>query len=320
MKTAKKTAIYISVGAICLGILLSFIAMASMNFDFLQLNTINFESKTYTVEEDFTNISIIGAECDIELLPANNGKTTVECSESDKIHHEIKVENGTLTVKRTDDRQWYEHFGVYWAEMSVTVYLPKSEYDKIYASALSGDIKIPNNFTFTEAEINNTSGDTEFFASVSGPLEIQSVSGDILISKISAENIKLQSTSGDIEIYEINANDDISLKTVSGEIEAQNINCQNLTAKSTSGEIEIERLIAKNRIETESVSGNIGLTNCDGENLKLSSTSGDIRGTLLSEKIFLTYTTSGNVNVPYSATGGTCEIKTTSGNIHFKID
>lgn len=320
MKTAKKVAIIISVAAICVGILISFIAMLSMDFDFKQLNTVIFETNTYVIDDDFTKISIIGAECDVNLKPSTDGKCKIECAESDKIRHEISVENGTLTAERIDDRQWYEHFGVYWAEMSLTVYLPKSEYDYLYIKSLSGEIKVPQNFTFNEVKIKNTSGDTSFFSNVRENINIHSVSGDILVSNISADNLKIQSTSGDIELFEITVNENTELKTVSGDIEAQNVKSRSLTANSTSGDIEIEALLAEEQIQIETVSGSIDLHGCDGANLKLKSTSGNVRGELLSEKIFITETISGDVRVPHSTAGGTCEIKTTSGNIHFEIE
>jgi hypothetical protein len=46
---------------------------------------------------------------------------------------------------------------------------------------------------------------------------------------------------------------------------------------------------------------------------------GDIRGSLLSEKIFITKTTTGSVRVPSTASGGTCELITGTGDITVTI-
>lgn len=51
----------------------------------------------------------------------------------------------------------------------------------------------------------------------------------------------------------------------------------------------------------------------------LSCTSGSVKGTLLSDKIFLTDSGSGSIRVPRSTEGGTCEITTTSGSIRIDI-
>lgn len=45
---------------------------------------------------------------------------------------------------------------------------------------------------------------------------------------------------------------------------------------------------------------------------------GNVKGTLLTNKVFITHTDTGRVNVPKTVTGGKCEINTDTGNI--KID
>ena len=70
----------------------------------------------------------------------------------------------------------------------------------------------------------------------------------------------------------------------------------------------------------ETVSGGIRLTKCDAGSLWLKSVSGNITGSLLNQKTFVANTVSGSINVPASAAGGRCEIKTTSGNISFEIE
>ncbi len=318
MKTAKITAIIIAFAAIILGVFLCFSALFSMKFDFNQLNTITYTQKTYNIEEDFTKISIDGAECDIRLIPSDDDRTTIQCSESDKIYHNVKVENDTLKIIRIDSRKWFEHFGIYWAKMEISVHLPKDEYDELYAKTLSGNIDIPENFKFAEANVVSTSGDVNFSAEAANKIEIQSVSGDIHATNISADELKIQATSGDIELLNAKIQKNITLKTVSGEIEAEKITCHELTANSTSGTADFEDLIAENEIKITTVSGGIYLENSDGETLKLKSTSGNIYGKLRSGKNFYTDTVSGSVNVPRSD-GGHCDISTISGNIHMEI-
>ena len=38
------------------------------------------------------------------------------------------------------------------------------EYENLYALTLSGDINIPSDFSFKNAEVYNTSGNTKYFA------------------------------------------------------------------------------------------------------------------------------------------------------------
>lgn len=319
MKETKKTAIIVAVIMIAVGIVSSVCAIAAMSFDFANINTVAFEINTYTVDEAFTAISIDGAECDINLYPSEDGTCKVVCRESDKISHTVSVTNNTLTIKRHDNRRWYEHIGVYMSSMEIALYLPENEYEKLYAKNLSGNILAPSNFSFETAEVQSTSGNITFKASVSGALSAKTVSGELYICKTDPSKLTAQSTSGDITIDNIDIESNVNIKAVSGDIELSNVKCQGLTVNTTSGDIELLDCIASGSVSIESVSGNTELRRCDADSLWLKTSSGDIYGSLLSDKIFITNTTSGNVNVPHCTTGGRCEITTTGGDIEFEI-
>ena len=46
---------------------------------------------------------------------------------------------------------------------------------------------------------------------------------------------------------------------------------------------------------------------------------GDVSGNLLSDKVFITETDTGRIDVPKTTTGGKCEIKTDTGDIRISI-
>ncbi len=281
MKKTKNTAIIIAVMMIAVGLVASFSAMVAMGFDFTKMNTLTFVTNTYTVDESFSGISINGAECDIRLYPSEDGVCKVVCHESDKISHSVEVKEKTLTVERHDNRKWYEHIGVYWGGMEIALYLPQSEYDALYAKTLSGNIVIPEGFSFETAVVQSTSGNVSFSAEVNG-------------------NLKVKAVSGNVEMF--------------------NVTSQSISVETTSGEIDFSNVIASLNIHCKSVSGDVVLQRCDADSLRLSSTSGNITGCLLTEKVFLTDTTSGKINVPRTTSGGQCEITTTSGNIDFDVE
>lgn len=281
MRTAKKNAILIAVILIVVGFFISLGGLFAMGFDFNKMNTLDFVTNTYTLDGGFSNISIKGAECDVRFLLSEDDSCRVVCKEGDKISHSIAVKDNILEIERIDNRKWYECVGIYWGRMEIVVYLPQTEYESIYIKSVSGDIAIPKDFSFAEAEIYNTSGDVKFLAAVKN---------------------------------------DLSVKTVSGNIELTNIECQNATAASTSGEIAFSKVIAQGKMHIKSVSGDVDLLKCDADSLWIKTTSGDVSGTLLTEKKFITDTVSGDIDVPKSTSGGKCEIKTTSGDIEFTID
>lgn len=320
MKKSKKISIIIAVILIAVGAIISACTFFTVKFDFSKLNTMNSVTKTYTVDESFRDIHIEGTECDIRLMPSDDNNCRVICSEDDKISHSVFVQNGTLTIKRTDNRKWYEHIAVfYWGEIEIDLYLPKTEYEELYVKSASGNIDISENFTFEKANVVSTSGEVSFLSRIRDDIDIKTTSGDIYVGETTAKKMDIQSTSGEIMLSSAKLSDELKVKSVSGDIRLSDIECQNITSDTTSGNNIFSNVVAKNSVKIESVSGDINLYQSDAGTLNIKTTSGNVNGTLLTDKIFNVKTTSGDVNVPQSDIGGECEIKTTSGDINLSI-
>lgn len=101
----------------------------------------------------------------------------------------------------------------------------------------------------------------------------------------------------------------------SGRVSLTNVTCASLNAQTSSGGIRLTDVIALDTLHAQSSSGSVRLTRCDGATLNIRTSSGSVSGTLLSDKVFLTDTSSGSINVPRTVTGGVCEVTTSSGSI-----
>lgn len=301
MSKGKKVTIIVAFCCIATGILLTVGAFAMLNFDFSKLNNENFKTNTYEIDETFSDITINDVECDLRLLKSTDGKCKVVCTESDDIVNYIEVENDTLIVKRTDNRPWYDHVGIWWGNnLNVSIYLPQDTYNMLYLKSVSGDIYADEGFTFSEATALSTSGDITFNSNAKDSLVIKSTSGDI---------ISHSKTAGKATV-----------KTTSGEIEISNMTCNEIIVYSTSGDIELSSVTVAGNAECKAVSGDIELDYCDAATLDLKTTSGEINGTLMSPKNFITSTVSGDIKVPASQLyTGDCYIKTTSGDVKVNI-
>ena len=128
---------------------------------------------------------------------------------------------------------------------------------------------------------------------------MKTVSGDISLTAVKAVSLQLRSTSGDILLSK-------------AELSSQ------LIADSISGNISLKEIKADS-INTKTTSGDISLIKSDASSLLFISSSGVISGSLLSGKSFIVQSTSGDVRVPGSSGGGTCEARTISGDIKFTI-
>lgn len=302
MKKSKKILITVAVILIAVGMICGFCGIYSLGFNFNEISTSDFVTHTYTVEDDFTNIIIEDAASNINFYKSNDDKCRVLCDEREKVTHTVVNENNTLTVRVKDERNWFEriNIGFFAADMRVSVYLPKNKYDSLNVASMSGDIDVANEFTFDNAKVGSISGDVSVKADVKQELNISSTSGDVIINNISATEC-------------------INASSVSGEIDLSNVKGKEIFANTISGGVMLTDTVASQKLKANSTSGEIDLKRCDAKNIVLDTVSGEISGTLLSNKQFITETTSGTVNVPQSVSNEECRITTVSGDIYIEI-
>lgn len=307
-----------------------------------------YEEKTHSVTEEFDAIEIDDDEYDIYLHLSTDGSCRVVCHDSEKIYHTVKVENGTLTITRHDDRRWYERFGLFYhRKTELDVYLPASHYRSLTVTNTSGSISLPADFTFDSARLVSVSGWIENHANVSQSLYLKttsgeiktsdngsldeltaaSTSGNIRLSNLAARTISLSTTSGDITLDGAMPDPKTNLApaklevtTTSGDLSLSNIEMDTFYAKAVSGDLKLMRINISETATLKTTSGDIELTLCDAEEWNMITVSGDVKGTITSAKTFITDTTSGHVRVPNSTpSAGICSIRTTSGDIYIEI-
>ena len=293
MKKAKKTAIMVAAALIVIGLALSVGALCSVKFNLSALNArvnlrpnmgeessngsvAEYITQTHVVEEPFKNIHIAGVSSDVRFAPASDNQCSVVITDDQSVTYSVEVENDTLKVIRDNSSESGPYFGIFFGKMEVVVYLPKETYEALTVEMAGGDVKIPENFTFTEATVLNTSGDVSFAASAEKRVCVNTVSGDVRLEGVQAKQIEAKSISGELKLTDAVASGDIQLKTVSGDI----------TLKES-----------------------------DADSLSIKTVSGDVFASLLSDKTVVAHTLSGDVDVPESNNGGKCEIDTTSGDI-----
>lgn len=297
-KTIKKWLIT-AASLTALGFIILIGAMAALDFDFSKISTLTYETNTYEVNGDFDKISIDVNITDIVFAQSDDESCQVVCFEAEKVKHSVRCTNGTLTIGVTDNRKWYDYFGISFASPKMTIYLPKSEYASLLIDTDTSDINIPKSFSFNELEIESDTGNVDCMANVSDSIKIESDTGDIGISSVSSKC-------------------DIDIKTDTGSIKLTDVDCTNFSAESDTGNISLVNVIAEDGIYVESDTGNVKLKNSDASKLSIETDTGDVTGTLLSEKIFIAKSSTGRVKVPDTESGGKCEIRTATGNI--KID
>lgn len=301
MSKSNKKACIIAVILIIVGMTIFVGAMASAGWDFRKLNTQDYKTNTYEIEKDFEKIKIEVDTSNIEFVLSDNKECSVVCYETEEIRHSVGVENNTLIIKTVDSRKWYEHIGIFIESPKVKIYLPQNEFEAIEIETDTGDISMEN-------------------LVVNSNIEIETDTGDISVKSITVNNnIEIETDTGDIFANNITVNNKIDISTDTGDASLQYIFCKDLYFESSTADIFLKKVIMSKGVFIETDTGDVVFDECDAEQISVETSTGDVTGTLLTDKIFVTKTSTGDIDVPSTTSGGKCEIKTSTGDIQIDI-
>ena len=280
MKNATKIWLIIATCLMALGCIILLTLMTVNDWDFTKLNTVKYETNTYQVNENFNSISMLTDTADILFVRSDDKVCKVVCYEMSNIKHATTVQDGTLTINVIDDREWYDHIGITWGTPKITVYLPETKYDSLIIKEDTGDLEVTEDFKF-------------------GTMDIATSTGDITVSGVTCEG-------------------DLKINVSTGKVNLTDIKCKNFISNGSTGDVSLKNMIATEKFSIERSTGDVKFDDCDATEIWFKTDTGDVTGKLLSEKIFITRTSTGDVNVPKSTNGGKCEITTATGDINIK--
>ncbi len=254
--------------------------MTSLNWDFTKLATTNYETNEYTISESYQSISIVTNTADIALIPTDNAQTRVVCHEEENMKHAVTVKEGVLTVQVEDTRQWYGHIGIGFSIPKVTVYLPYQEYNA---------------------------------------LSVESDTGSIQVENFDAQKIDLSVTTGKIVLNNTVCNEDVTIQVTTGKAEIDQLQCKVLRTEGDTGDAILKNVIATEAFFIERSTGDVKFESCDAGEISVETDTGNVTGNLLTDKVFITETDTGKIDVPKTASGGRCEITTDTGDIKITV-
>lgn len=133
------------------------------------------------------------------------------------------------------------------------------------------------------------------------------------------DSLNLKNSTGDIKIPNSFNFNDVKISNSTGNVDFSANVTNDLKIKVSTGDIKLYNVIVLGTMNLDSSTGDIKLNSCDAKELYLVTSTGDIDGTLLSDKIFDADTSTGDVRVPNTTTGGICRIRTSTGDITFEI-
>ncbi len=297
--------------------------MTVLGWDFHKLSTDKIVTNEYKINDEFKNISVITNCADIHFLPSEDEKSRMVFHEYENLKHSAEVKEGTLFISLNDDRKWYDHIGFNFSTPEIEVYLPAAEYGDLLINSTTGDISIPDKLSFNSLDISSTTGDIDISSTSANIMEcfkIDATTGDVSVKNIYSKFIDIELTTGKINASFVTCEGDIGLRLTTGDSSLENVSCKNFITKATTGDIVLSEVMAEEKIHIERSTGDVRFNGCDGEDIFVQVTTGDVNGVLLSPKIFIAHSSTGEVNVPKLNDGGKCEIKATTGDINISVD
>lgn len=304
---------------VIVGIVLFAGVMTKLGWNFAKLSTVNYVTNTYEVDKDFGDIALDTDMADIVFAPSQDGKCRVECYEEENAKHTVSADGGVLSVTAEDRRAWYEYIGFYFGTPRITVYLPESEYGSLTVSGSVGKVEVPKDFAFDSADISLSTGNVDFCAFAAGQVKIKTTTGDIRAENISAGSLDLSVSTGTVTASGVSCGGDIAVGVSTGKAYLYDISCKNVISNGNTGNIYLDSVIADERLSVERSTGEVSFDGCDAAKIYVKTSTGNVTGSFLTDKVFITDTDTGSVDVPKTSDGGKCEIGTATGNIKIKI-
>ena len=319
MKKATMIWLIVAAALIVAGASVFVTAMSLIRWDFNMLSTVKYVTNEHIVDKEFTDIYIYTDVSKITFLPSSEDEVRVVSKEAENMQHTVAVNDGTLEIKLSDTRKWYDHITLFQLEIPViTVYIPAGKYGSLKILTSTGDISVQNQFEFASADIKGSTADVTYCAKTEGDIIIHCSTGDIKLKDISASNIDLKASTGKIELANVNTGD-INIEVTTGKTVVTGVKCNNLTSTGDTGKIHLTDVVANGKFSIKRDTGDVTIEACDAAEVYIKTSTGDVKGTFLTNKVISAETSTGRLDYPKLTEGGKCEIKTSTGDIKIFI-
>ena len=274
------------------------------------------QTKAYTVAEPFTDIHIDTHETDI-VFARTADAASVYCNETEKLHCALNVEDGTLYIEMIDTRTWVDRL-LFGHALQMTVYLPDAMYRALTIESRTGNVDIPDDFTFERISIDGSTGNVRCGASVSGALAVTLSTGNITLDSVRAKQLALIVSTGDIRVKDTNVQEDMLISVSTGKTELDSVTCASLTSNGSTGRIALKDCEIEHALWIKRSTGDVRFENVGAESITIETDTGDVTGTVRSDLYYDVETKTGKVQVPQSQGKGRCAIKTDTGDVRIE--
>ena len=322
MRKTSKAWLIVGLLLILAGGLLFVGELALHHWDLGAFGTAKLDTGTAEISESFRNISITSDTEEIRFLPSEDGVCRVDYAVMETRKLSASVQGDTLSIEGIDQRKWSDNISFSFGPVEksrITVYLPGRDYAALSIDEDTGDVVLPGDFAFESIRFTLDTGDVDCRASSSGLISIETTTGDVRLEALSAGALSLSTDTGRIELRSVACAGDLNVSVSTGKAILSEVSSESFTSKGDTGDLRLEQVLVSGLLSVERSTGDVRLEDCDAGELFISTDTGDVHGSLLTEKVFLVRSSTGEIHVPDTVSGGTCKITTSTGDIHIEV-
>ena len=133
-------------------------------------------------------------------------------------------------------------------------------------------------------------------------------------------DMSFTTSTGHIRAENVCCQGSVFIHVSTGKTQLDDFTCANLETTGSTGDITLKNTAIQGSLNIQRSTGDVKFEDSDAAVIHIETDTGDVTGTLLSPKVFFTETDTGKVDVPRYASGGTCEIKTDTGDIKISVE
>jgi len=319
MSESGKFWMFLALILILTGCIVFLVGMSLLNWDFTKISTLQFESKTFALNESFQDIKIDVDTADVELLRCKEGEGSVLCYEEKNAKHSVEVRDGTLVIKVHDERKWYDRIGFSFESPKITVLIPAGV-SSLSIDGNTGNVLLPDTLGFHSINVSQSTGSVSCKSDASESILIRTSTGKIEMSDVTCGSMELSVSTGNIRLAKVNCSDEAKISLSTGDLFVSDFQAERFVTHGSTGDVKMENSVFADKLLIQRTTGDVAFEKCDASDVRINTDTGDVCGSFLSGKVFVTKTDTGRIDVAETVSGGRCEIVTDTGDIRVWIE
>ena len=247
--SAIKKWIIAGVALILAGGLVFALGMSMLDWDFYELDTTQYEAKSYASEADDI---ISRVEIDVESFPIvvqSGEKVSLEYYDTDDSDVRVAVNSGVLSVYEDSHFNLFKRSMFQLKRIKLKYVLTIPDGTELSVSGANGNVKL-NGVSAQSVRIDSTNADVVLADCVVNDLQIASTNADVVLRSCRGNTVVVGGTNLDLAMSDCNFAS-LQSKSTNGEVEMKSTVCPSVTLRAVNADFSLQTNQALiRRIET----------------------------------------------------------------------